>query len=166
MVLGLGREKTIPQVKELTSPINFYLLNSIGYTLEDAISLGESSSYEFKEQLPQNTVLSQEICGFANTRGGGIILLGISDSGETPGIDSDQLDSIQLKILNITRDTCHPVPTIEFFKFEQADGKMLLAVQVTELKQKPCLTSGRAYIRVGPSARMATSEEIRNLILA
>ena len=166
VILGFGPEKSLFSVNELTNPINLFLISTIGHTLEDVLVLGEGTNYEFKEQLPSNKVLAQEICGFANNKGGGVILLGVSDSGKVTGIDNGQSDLLQLQITNIVRDSCFPTPEIKFFKFIISNGQTVLVAQISELEHKPCLTSGKTYIRVGPSVRVATSEEIRKLILA
>jgi len=46
-------------------------------------ALGESSNLEFKEAFSDS--LGKEICAFANSRGGKI-LLGVSDKGELKGL--------------------------------------------------------------------------------
>lgn len=166
VILGIGPEKLSFSFHELTSPINSFLIRTIGYTLEEILSLGENSNCEFKEQLPQNKVLAQEVCSFANNKGGGVILFGVSDNGKVTGVDKKSLDSLKLRITDIIRDSCLPVPKIEFYLFDIPNGRTILTIQVYEVEQKPCLTSGRTYIRVGSSVRIATSEEIRKLILA
>lgn len=88
--------------------------------MDELLILKEQENFEFKRQLLGGRDISYEIGAFANTPGGGLILIGVEDSGEVVGV---------------------------------------------ELREKPCTVSGKVYLRVDSSARMAKSQEIRNMIL-
>lgn len=154
-------------VSELTNDLDNYLISQVGYTLEECIIMGEQLHYEFKQQLPDNKKMNQEICGFANIQNGGIILIGVSDNGELIGIDNTIIDNVKLSIINSMRDTCYPPPDINFYSFDLPNGssKIILVIQVSELAHKPCLFSDRVYIRTNNSVRPANHEEIRRMII-
>jgi hypothetical protein len=61
------------------------------------VLLKERPEYDFKIDLPTNKKLAQEICGFANLQGGGIILFGIDDDGTQAGIHTDDVDGLAVE---------------------------------------------------------------------
>jgi hypothetical protein len=166
-LLGFSFDKRQPQITQLTTPLDNYLIHTLGMSLDEMLLLRERSDYDFKESLPDNKKLAQEICGFANLHGGGIILLGIDDDGNAIGVNKVELDGLQLKVTNIIRDCCSPVPRFEFqcYDIPSSPVKAILIIHVQELESKPCMTQDKVYIRSGPSVRTATSDEIRRLIL-
>jgi len=163
-----GPSTPAPQVQELTSELDQFLLKTTGYTLSEMALLTESASYDFKVQLPSNKVIAKEVCAFANLAGGGVILLGIDDTGHVQGIERSDLDETQLRIENVVRDNCRPRPTIGFNIFDIHDdiARCLLVVQIDEVSRKPCMSRDRIYIRSGSSARPADTDEVRRLVLS
>lgn len=166
VVLGFGTEEKDMMVHELTSDIDFFLINSVGCTLSQICCSGENQSYEFKESIPKNDVIAKEVGAFANNLNGGLVLFGISDAKEVSGISASESDELQQKLTNIIRDTCKPIPEFSFMQFDISGGNVLLILSVHEITEKPCMTSDKVPIRVGPTVRWATSHEIRKMILA
>ena len=73
------------------------------YNLEKVLELGEGQFIEFKE-LPDKS-LPKELVAFANASGG-IIYLGISDTGKIKGIKTtNKLKSVQARFLRFFRWT-------------------------------------------------------------
>jgi len=168
VLLGISNGSEKLQIVNLTSEIDSFLLLSIGLTLDEVLYFGERENYDFKEALPRNEKLAQTICAFTNLKGGGLMMIGISNDGKLKGINKDQLDNLQLKITNVVRDNCLPFPKIQFHIFEipNTPNKSLLFVQVDEINRKPCVTQDKVYIRSTCSVRPATSDEIRSIVLS
>ena len=66
----------------------------------------EHQHLEFKREL--NDKLEKEVVAFLNTHDGGVVLLGVDDTGQAVGLDG--VDALQLQIKdrlkhNITRST-------------------------------------------------------------
>jgi hypothetical protein len=167
VVLGLGQPEEGEQIRELTTDVDLYLEKRLGYSLDELLILKEQENFEFKRQLPGGRDISYEIGAFANTPGGGLILIGVEDSGEVVGVELSRADEMKLRIINSIRDLCDPCPEVEFqlFRLSGSREKAILILDVAELREKPCTVSGKVYLRVDSSARMAKSQEIRNMIL-
>jgi hypothetical protein len=169
LILGFSDDPSPQDVTELTSDLDQFLLNQVGYTLSEMVVMGERPEYDFKIHLPQRIEsITKEVCALANLQGGGVLLFGIKDNGEIKGIQADELDISQLRITNSVRNLCEPIPSFEFYSFEIPDDpeRMILVCQVEEQKRKPCLVHSRAYVRSGPSAQPADAEEIRRMVLS
>ncbi len=119
--------------------------------------LGEMANYDFKEKMPDSKKVAQEVCAFANLAGGGLLLIGIDNTGNNVGVPRADLDGIQLSIINSVKSTCAPRPEVDFKIFDVPEhrDRCVLTVQISELMRKPCMVDGRAYIRTGASARPA-----------
>lgn len=167
VILGIGNQNKPLEIEELTSEIDQFLIKNIGQSLKDTLFIGENESCEFKESLPpRNESFAKEVCAFANSKNGGLILFGISDNGDIMGIDNSESDKLELKITDIIRNNCTPAPLFKFHKFGISNDKIILVVQILALELKPCMTLEKVFIRVGSTSRCATSQEIRKLILA
>ncbi len=53
---------------------------------------GESTTLEFKKNVPSPKVLAREISAFANTDGG-LIILGVDEDGQIIGVDPQSRES-------------------------------------------------------------------------
>lgn len=94
--------------------------------LKDLIALGEGYATEFKRS--GTTSLGREICAFANASGG-IIMIGVSDSGDIVGVkDHNRLKS---EIQSIARSADPPI-SIEISSVEN-----VLCVEIPEQHGKP-----------------------------
>lgn len=166
-LLGFSEADSTVGVIQLTTPLDDFLIGTVGLSLNEMLLLGERPEYDFKLELPDTRKLAQEVCGFANLAGGGVILLGVANSGRVEGVVKCDLDDLQLRVTNVARDSCNPVPRLMFHPFDSADdpGKAVLVIRVEELQSKPCMTQDRVYVRAGPSVRAATPDEIRRLVL-
>jgi hypothetical protein len=168
LIVGFSEDKTPLDVCEITSELDELLMQRIGYTLSEILILGEKPSYDFKVAMPPRTEkITKEVCAMANLPGGGVLLFGISDEGDVVGMNPEDLDLIKLRITTSVRTLCDPIPAFDFFSVSIAEDpdRVILVCQVEELKRKPCLVHGRIYIRSGPSAQTADSEEIRRMVL-
>ena len=128
--------------------------------LIEKISLGEDATIEFKRTLPHRNSLADEIAAFANARGG-VILIGVDDTGEIVGIDRQALDTAEKTVVEICQDNIDPVLLI-FTEKLRIDGKNLLRIEVPRslFVHK---TSNGYFIRQGSSKREMPTEQLARL---
>ena len=167
-ILGLSDSPSDIAVQELTSEMDSYLIEVVGFSLEEMRILTEKPQYDFKERLPENRRLSHLVCAFANLEGGGVILIGVNNDGDIVGVPRGScLDQMQLAIVNAVQHTCQPRPRFEskIFDVPSDPSKCVLVVRVHEMEYKPCMVDEKVYVRVGSSTRAAGPDEIRRLLL-
>ena len=168
VILGVSHQLARLEVQELTSPLDSFLIETLGYSLLEMKMQTERPNYDFKVQLPEDRhQIAKEICALANNKKGGLILIGIDDAGNLRGIPATELDETQRRITDIGTGACKPSPAIECLPFDVPFDRerRVVIIQVSEIEQKPCMTKEKVYIRVGAMARAANSEEIRRLLL-
>ena len=127
--------------------------------------LGEDNRWEFKEIVfagnvpkgPRRDDLADELAAFANTDGG-VVLCGVTDSGDVQGLSREQMDELERLLTEICTDTIKPSIRPAIFRTEIEEGKPFLLVEVPQgyaLHDSP----GGGYHRVGSSKRKMTSDE-------
>ncbi len=138
------------------------------YTDEEILRrlrLGEDSAWEFKQvefsgdrpTSPRRADWANEIAAFANVTGGAL-LCGISDDGEVQGMSRRQITNLDALLVEVCTDSIKPPVRIRTDHRELAGRKPVLLVEVPQgdsLHEAP----GGAYIRVGASKRLMTSDE-------
>lgn len=122
--------------------------------LELALLEGEGLKVEFKERLSN---LDREIVAFANTAGG-VIYLGVDDSGKIIGISID--NQLKSQVADIAHN-CDP--SIQITLHEHRNEKVL-AVHVGKGNDKPYRCKEGFYIRNGPSTQKLKRDEIITMI--
>ena len=122
--------------------------------LKQRITQGENTTTEFKENFDQEVI--ETAAAFANTDGG-IILIGVSDSGEIRGITigKETLRNWSNRIAQATEPRV--VIEIESVAVEE---KSVVLIHITESSIKPISVRGRCYKRVGNSNRVMSAQEI------
>ncbi len=130
--------------------------------LQNILQQRENSSVEFKEYGVRPESLAKEMVAFANSQGG-IILLGVTDQGTVTGIPAEQ--ALEEWAMNIARDRVIPALEIQFHQ-HTLDNKILAEIIIPKGKDKPYQTSGKYYIRVGSTNRMASQSELMCLFQA
>ena len=127
--------------------------------LFDIIEKGESQGVEFKETLSLKDEIGECVSAFSNTNKG-LILVGVSDSGEIKGVQIGR-KTVEALANYIKQHTDNPIyPKI---KVETADGKNIIAIEVDEHNEKPVFFRGNAYGKVGESVHKLSASEIRKL---
>ncbi|KAA0993745.1 AlbA family DNA-binding domain-containing protein [Dyadobacter aurulentus] len=121
------------------------MIKSIG----EIISAGEGLSIEFKRRIDNPAKIARTIVSFANTSGG-ILMIGVADSGIVTGVSSE-LAELQ-KLEKASLDFIEPRIHIQI-KSERIDGKQVMLVFVQESAEKPHYVVGERgartiYIRV------------------
>ncbi len=109
--------------------------------LKQLIQTGEGYHLEFKESLDKSLI--EEVCAFANSSGGKV-LLGVSDDGEIKGISTD--NNILSRIQNVV-NRLEPKLNIKISVSES-----IIVVDVLQGGEKPYGCSRGFFIRIGPNS--------------
>jgi ATP-dependent DNA helicase RecG len=131
--------------------------------LQEIIQQGENDSVEFKEYGVRVESLAKEMVAFANNQGG-VILLGINDTGIVTGIPTDV--ALEEWVMNIVRDRIVPALKVKFNQYFSEDNKIIAEIVVPKGSDKPYQTAGKYYIRVGSNHRLASQSELMCLFQA
>lgn len=128
--------------------------------------LYETETVELKEIYTSD--LKKEIVAFANTNGG-IIYIGVQDSGEIIGVDN--ADFIMQQISNSLRDSIRPdVSMFTNIELLQDDKKFFIKLTISQGTKKPYYLSDKGlkptgvYVRSGTTAAPASEDAIRMMI--
>lgn len=136
--------------------------------LRARILLGEDSRWEFKELVfrgdrlvgPKPDALADELAAFANGRGG-VLLLGVTDSGQVQEVTRAQLDALETAVVDLCRNKIKPHIQADIRRFLIEPGKPVLSVEV-EPGYAQHDSPGGAYRRIGSSKqRMSSDERLR-----
>lgn len=128
--------------------------------LNTLIAQGENHAVEFKSAQVNPDSLARELVAFANTQGG-VVLLGVEDSGEISGLPEDR--HYEEWVMNIARENVIPAldVVVHHVVYEQ---KAVLLIQVPKGPDKPYQTRKYQFlIRVGSTNRVATQAELMRL---
>ena len=103
----------------------------------------ESIFFDYKGDAVGNDKITKEVCAFANTYGG-YILIGVKDDGTIEGCTT----WTEERVHNVVRDTISPTPIIDIKKF-RTDKNYILVARVEEGEQPPYITNtGKIYERL------------------
>ena len=139
-----------------------------------AVRLGEDSGYDFKEvdagprPFARTDAVADDLCAFANARGGRIVL-GVSDDPPrvVKGIALQDLDRVEQIVREIARDKVEPLVSIDTWRLEVPDtaGEMR-AVLVVDVPRSLFVhrSPGGYRKRFGASQREMTTEELQRLL--
>ena len=119
----------------------------------DIIKTGEGYTIEFKESM--NSSIGKDICAFANSSGGKIII-GVEDKTNKV-IGYHLTNSDRSKVQDIARNM-NPSFSVQI---EQI--KNLAIIFVAEGKNKPYTVGGHFYLRYGANSQQLNRDEIREL---
>jgi len=131
----------------------------------DLISKGESSTVQFKERLPHQDSLAQEMVAFSNTEGG-ILIIGVNDkTGSLNGLSFDEIQTINRQLVNVASQSVFPSITITT-ETVNVEGSNLIVVGIKEGFSKPYKDRlGSIYMKNGSDKRRVTSnDEISRLL--
>jgi ATP-dependent DNA helicase RecG len=118
-------------------------------SIQEMIEAGEGYRIEFKESLDKSFV--EEVCAFANSSGGKIIL-GVSDKGIIKGINTD--NSFRSRV----QDSLRQLQPYLNVGIEIKDN--LIVVEVPDGNDKPYACSRGFFIRNGANSQKLTRNEI------
>lgn len=117
--------------------------------LKQLIQTGEGYHLEFKESLDKSLI--EEVCAFANSSGGKV-LLGVFDDGEIKGIRTDN------NILSRIQDVVNRLEPKLNIKISISDN--IIIIDVPQGKEKPYGCSRGFFVRIGPNSQKLTRNEI------
>lgn len=144
------------------------------WELLEKIRLGEDAFLELKEvrfaggkvRGPEQNPLADEIAGFANTRGG-VVLLGVKDKPrEVSGIPIEKLDAIEAIVTQACEDSIDPpvAPLIERMLLPDSSGEEQAVIRVEVAESVFVHRSPGGYFhRLGSSKRPTPSELLARL---
>ena len=118
----------------------------------DLVADGEGPRVEFKRSLTKD--FGRELSTFANADGG-VILLGVADSGRVVGVDKP--NRMKSRIQSTARSADPPID-VEIDRIAQA-----LRVSVPPQDRKPYSFGGRFFKRVGASSQQMSRVEVEDL---
>ena len=123
--------------------------------------LKERETVELKSSLSLIKEISEAISGFANTKGGKV-LIGVDDAGRILGVQIGKgtTENLVNRIGQNTDPKVHPKISVE-----EMDGKKIILVEVKESLDKLVLAFGRPFKRVGKSTVKMGKDEYERLIL-
>ncbi len=129
------------------------------------IRLGEDSHWEFKEiefvgnvaRSPRRDDIADELAAFANTEGG-VVLCGITDSGDAQGMSREQMDALERLLVEVCTDMINPPIRPVVLRRETEEEVPFLLVEVPQGHTQHD-SPGGSYHRVGSSKRRMTSDE-------
>ena len=135
--------------------------------LLDLIERGEDQQLEFKADFPSSVSdLAKEIAAFA-TSNAGQILLGISNSGESLGMESASSpsgrDNLVKRVAGICRTIVQPTLT-PAVSFAVVDNKIIMAINVPKGRHPVYYSNHKPYVRHLTGARPAEPDEVVELI--
>ena len=142
--------------------------------ISDQLGAGEDGQAEFmplrfNDQGETSTDVEEragKLVGFANAEGG-VVFLGVDDSGVAHGIPPEKLDAIERRLLSVATDNCDPPVRLVVRKAllpgdEECDRRILLAHVLSGLDVHRT-SGGRYYTRVGSTRRDLTPSELARL---
>jgi ATP-dependent DNA helicase RecG len=126
----------------------------------------ESSTLEFKREIPTKQELAKSIIGFCNLYGGRVVI-DVNDWGEIVGIPEKEIDRLIEKLQQSILDSCTPT-IIADIHIQRIEDKLLLIVKVSEGMNKPYFLTEKGldastYVRMGRQTMKASTEIIHVL---
>ena len=133
--------------------------------LRARIRLGEDARWEFKEVAfrgdrlagPSPDALADELAAFANGRGG-VLLLGVTDSGGVQELTRPQLDELERIVVDACRNKIKPSIEADIRRHWIEADRPVLAVEVEEGYAQHD-SPGGAYRRIGSSKQRMTPDD-------
>jgi predicted HTH transcriptional regulator len=129
--------------------------------LKELVLEGESAHLEFKRKVSTPEKIAKEICAFANTVGG-TLLIGVDDDGAIVGVPSDKGDEeIIDKVCNFLIEP----PVRYYLEIVDVGKKDVIVVKIPRSAGRPHKViidddkpNAQAYIRIGEKSVVASHE--------
>lgn len=128
--------------------------------LNQLISQGEGRNLEFKASFGREAI--ESVAAFANSKGGGVLLVGVTDNGAVAGISCSE-ESIQ-SYANQIKNATEPSLIVDI-EAVSIDSKKLLYIKVNEYPVKPVSCKGKYFKRIENSNHQMNLTEIANMHL-
>jgi len=129
----------------------------------------ELNELDWKSDLsPDKKRLTEHLSAMGNQAGGGFLVFGIKNTGDLGGVTEADIERIVNQLSNLGRDGVDPSLTLDH-AVETISGVPALFVHIPESPVKPVHLRGKslekAFIRSGGTTRIASRQEIGNLML-
>lgn len=128
--------------------------------LNQLINQGEGRNLEFKTSFGREAI--ESVAAFANSKGGGVLLVGVTDNGTVAGISCSE-ESIQ-SYANQIKNATEPSLIVDI-EAVSIDSKQLLYIKVNEYPVKPVSCKGKYFKRIENSNHQMNLTEIANMHL-
>ncbi len=140
----------------------------------DQLRAGEDGYAEFKEVRfgtrgvisPNTEDMAAELVALANATGG-VVFLGIDDSGTVRGIPTARVNAVEQWVINIATHNCDPPirPILRKVLLPDVTGddQCVLLTEVPRGLYVHRTSSGRYYLRIGSTKRDLTPSELARL---
>ncbi len=140
----------------------------------DQLRAGEDGYAEFKEVRfgtrgvisPNTEDMAAELVALANATGG-VVFLGIDDSGTVRGIPTARVNAVEQWVINIATHNCDPPirPILRKVLLSDTAGndQCVLLTEVPRGLYVHRTSSGRYYLRIGSTKRDLTPSELARL---
>ena len=130
--------------------------------LIEKIMLGEDSTIEFKREMPHRNSLADEIAAFANDEGG-VLLIGVDDYSEIVGLELQELDRVEKRVVEICEDSIEPAVPI-FTEKLRLDDKNILKIEVPRSLFVHKTPNGYFTRRQGSSKREMPTRSVGEIV--
>ncbi|WP_045877094.1 ATP-binding protein [Pseudofrankia sp. DC12] len=121
------------------------------------------------DKLPSETM--QTLCAFANTPGGGILILGLDEARGFAAAGCEHAAKLAADLAGLCRDGLVP-PLMPLISLPEFEDQTLVVAEVPELDpaDKPCYLRGKgqpngSYIRISDGDHRLTSYEVSQLLI-
>lgn len=142
--------------------------------IQRQLASGEDARAEFKEVVlgdrgvrsPNAEDMAGEMVAFANAEGG-VIFLGVEDSGIVRGLPEERLADVERWVVNVATNNCDPPirPILRKERLPQPGGAeaIVMLVEVRRGLYVHGTSGGRHYVRVGSSKQILTGTPLARL---
>ena len=132
--------------------------------LKAQIALGEDSTRQFKVDVRNAESLASEMAAFANCEGG-VIYIGVSDSGQANGLTGDDVKRINQLISNSASQLVRSPLAVQTKNIKLPNGRIVVMLTVPKGIDKPYFDkNGVIWLKTGSDKRRVNSkEELRRL---
>jgi predicted HTH transcriptional regulator len=143
--------------------------------IQRQLSSGEDSRAQFKEvrfgehgvRSPGTDEVAGEMVAFANAEGG-VIFLGVDNSGLVRGLPDDRIGAVESWVVNVATNNCnppiHPILRKERLPTSGGSDALVMLVEIRRGLYVHRTSTGRYYMRVGPDKRDLAPAELARLL--
>ncbi len=129
------------------------------------IKRGEDSVTQFKVDIKDANRLAEEFVAFSNAEGG-ILLIGVDDTGNIVGLDEQQIGRINQLISNTANENVKP-PIYPLTGIVEICDKRIIVINVRKGISRPYQTGKGLFLtKSGSDKRKMSSDELRRLFAA
>ncbi len=126
----------------------------------------ESSTLEFKREMPQNDQIVKTVIGFCNQNGGKLVI-GVADNGVVVGIPDEQAVNAFETLSKAIYEASTPA-ILPLVYTQRINDRALLVIEVSSGTNKPYYRKSEGlekgtYVRLGPVTMRASADLIEEL---